>query len=168
MAFKEKKKTEEKILDVDASMQGTLSFNDPVNLRINGNFEGTLHTKGNLTIGETANVNAHILGENIIVAGKVKGDITAMTTLVFLPTAIFEGEIKTPKLNIVEGAIFQGRCNMMQDLLGIDEVSKYLEIDRDSLVNWASSGKIPAIKEGNTWRFERSKIEEWVASDKIR
>jgi len=34
MAFKEKK-TDDKILDVDASMQGTLSFKDPVNLRIN-------------------------------------------------------------------------------------------------------------------------------------
>ena len=33
----------EKILDVDASMQGTLSFNDPVNLRINGKFEGKLN-----------------------------------------------------------------------------------------------------------------------------
>jgi len=168
MAFKEKKKTGEKILDVDASMQGTLSFNDPVNLRINGNFEGTLQTKGNLTIGETASVNAHIIGENIIIAGKVKGDIVALTTLVFLPTAVFEGEIKTPKLNIVEGAIFQGKCDMMQDLLGVDEVSKYLEIDKDSLLDWANSGKIPAIKEGNTWRFERAKIEEWVASDKIR
>lgn len=167
MAFKEKK-VGEKILDVDASMQGTLSFKDPVNLRINGNFEGNLETKGNLTIGETASVSAHIVGENIIIAGKVTGDITALTRLVFLPTAVFHGEIKTPKLNIVEGAIFQGKSNMVQDLLDIEEVSKYLEIDKDSLLDWASSGKIPAIKEGKNWRFERAKIEEWVASGKIR
>ena len=38
MAFK--KKLEEKILDVDAAMQGSLTFKDPVNLRINGKFEG--------------------------------------------------------------------------------------------------------------------------------
>jgi len=41
----------EKILDVDASMQGTLAFKDPVNLRINGKFDGKLDTKGSLTIG---------------------------------------------------------------------------------------------------------------------
>jgi excisionase family DNA binding protein len=167
MGFRDKKASE-KILDVDASMQGTLSFKDPVNLRINGNFEGTLETKGNLTIGETANVKAQITGENIIIAGKVVGNIIAGIRLVLLPTAVFHGEIKTPKLNIVEGAIFQGKCNMIQDLLDADEVSKYLEIDKDSLLDWANSGKIPAIKEGNSWRFERSKIEEWVASGKIR
>lgn len=167
MAFKEKK-TDDKILDVDASMQGTLSFKDPVNLRINGHFDGTLETKGNLTIGETANVNAHIVGENVIIAGRVKGDVIATTRLVFLPTAIFHGEIKTPKLNIVEGAVFQGKCNMIQDLLDADEVSRFLEIDKNSLLDWANSGKIPAVKEGNSWRFERSKIEEWVASGKIR
>ena len=167
MAFKEKK-SGEKILDVDASMQGTLSFKDPVNLRINGSFEGTLETKGNLTVGENASVKAQIVGENIIIAGRVNGDITATLRLVLLPTAVFHGEIKTPKLNIVEGAIFQGKCNMIQDLLDADEVSKYLEIDKDSLLDWADSGKIPAIKEGENWRFERTKIEEWVASGKIR
>ncbi|HOX54168.1 MAG: polymer-forming cytoskeletal protein [Candidatus Omnitrophica bacterium] len=167
MAFKDKK-TDDKILDVDASMQGTLSFKDPVNLRINGHFDGTLETKGNLTIGEAASVTAHIVGENIIIAGKVKGDVTAMTRLVFLPTAVFHGDIKTPKLNIVEGAVFQGKCNMIQDLLDADEVSRFLEIDKNSLLDWANSGKIPAVKEGNSWRFERNKIEEWVASGKIR
>ena len=40
---------EDKILDVDARMQGTVVFKDPVNLRINGSFEGKLDTRGNLT-----------------------------------------------------------------------------------------------------------------------
>ena len=44
--------TGEKVLDVNASMQGTLRFDDPVNLRINGKFEGTLDTKGMLMVGE--------------------------------------------------------------------------------------------------------------------
>ena len=35
---------EEKILDVNATMQGTMIFKDPVNLRINGEFEGKLDT----------------------------------------------------------------------------------------------------------------------------
>ena len=90
MAFK--KKTEEKILDVDASMQGTLSFKDPVNLRINGKFEGTLGTKGNLTIGPSAIVLADISGDNITIGGKVKGRVTAREKLTLLPTAVLEGE----------------------------------------------------------------------------
>ena len=42
MAAMRKKKQdqehEDKVLDVNASMQGTLRFEDPVNLRINGKF----------------------------------------------------------------------------------------------------------------------------------
>ena len=161
-------KTKEKILDVDASMQGKLAFNDPVNLRINGKFEGTLTTKGNLTIGETATIEAHITGENIIIAGKVRGDIIAKHRLVLLPTAAMQGDIRTPKLNIVEGAVFEGTCHMLEDVLDADELSRYLEIDLDSVLEWAGSGKIPAFKEGDNWRFDRAKIDEWVAADKIR
>jgi len=58
MAFK--KNMEEKTLDVDVAMQGTLTFKDPVNLRINGKFEGNLDIRGNLTIGPTAVINADI------------------------------------------------------------------------------------------------------------
>jgi len=47
-------------------MQGNLSFKDPVNLRINGRFEGNLEVRGTLAIGSTAIVKADILGDNII------------------------------------------------------------------------------------------------------
>ena len=36
----------QKVLDVDASLQGNLVFKDAVNLQINGSFEGKLETKG--------------------------------------------------------------------------------------------------------------------------
>jgi len=168
MAFRDRRKGEEKIMDVDAAMQGTLSFKDPVNLRINGKFEGTLETRGNLTIGETANVDAHVIGENIMIAGRVKGDILAKQRLVLLPTAILHGNIKTPRLNIVEGAIFQGKCSMLEDFLDAEELSRYLEIDLSAIMDLATSGKIPAVKEGNSWKFERAKIDEWVVAGKIK
>ncbi|MDP3143027.1 MAG: polymer-forming cytoskeletal protein [Candidatus Omnitrophota bacterium] len=168
MALHDKRKGEERIMDVDASMQGTLSFKDPINLRINGKFEGTLETRGNLTIGETANIDAHIVGDNIIIAGRVKGDIVAKQRLVFLPTAILHGNIKTPRLNIVEGALFQGKCQMLEDFLDAEELSRYLEIELSSIMEWASAGKIPAIKEGNSWKFERARVDEWVAAGKIK
>jgi len=113
MAFK--RKIEEKTLDVDAAMQGSLVFRDPVNLRINGKFEGTLETRGNLTIGQTAIVLADILGENIMIGGRVRGRVTAKERLTLLPTAIVEGDIYPAKLNVAEGAIFEGQCIMLHD-----------------------------------------------------
>lgn len=165
MAFK--KKDEEKILDVDAAMQGTLSFKDPVNLRINGKFEGSLDVKGNLTIGQSALVFADILGDNVIVGGRVKGKITAKERLTLLPTAIVEGDIYPVKLNITEGAILEGRCLMLHDFMNSDELARYLEVDVKSILDWANSGKVPALKEGENWRYERKAIDSWIAAGKI-
>jgi excisionase family DNA binding protein len=165
MAFK--KQIDEKILDVDAAMQGTLSFKDPVNLRINGKFEGNLDAKGNLTIGATAVVLADIVGENVIVGGRVKGKIIAKERLTFLPTAIVEGDIHPARLNVAEGAIFEGRCIMLHDLMNAQELARYLEVDLNSVMEWVNSGKMPGHKDGNEWRFDRKAIDSWVASGKI-
>ncbi len=158
----------EKSIEINAQMQGTLSFKDPVNLKINGNFHGTLEIRGTLTIGNSAFVEAHITGENIIIAGKLRGDIIAKKMLVLMPTGVLTGNISTPKLNIVEGAIFQGRCQMVEDVLNLEEVAKYLEIDSASILQLADSGKIPAIKNGDSWTFERSQIDTWASTGQTK
>ncbi len=167
----------EKILDVDASMQGTLAFKDPVNLRINGKFEGKLQTKGSLTIGEHAVVKADIIGENIIIAGRVEGDIAAENAIRLIAPACVIGNIKTPVLSVAEGAALEGYCNMMRGekpsqsdmaTLTIDEVAKYLEVDKGMVREWADTGKLPAVKEGSKWKFEKTKIENWLTSEKIK
>ena len=165
MAFK--KKLEEKMMDVDAAMQGSLVFKDPVNLRINGKFEGTLETKGNLTLGPTAIILADIVGDNIVIGGRVKGKITAKESLTLLPSAVVEGHIYPAKLNIAEGAILEGQCSMLHDFLNTEELARYLEVDLNSIMEWANSGKMPGHKEGSEWRFERKAIDSWVASGKI-
>ena len=170
MAIRGRKDTEEpqeKTIEINAQMQGTLSFKDPVNLKINGNFNGTLEVKGTLTIGNAAFVEAHITGDNIVLAGKVRGDVVAKKMLVLMPTAVLTGNISTPKLNIVEGAIFQGKCQMVEDILNIEEVAKYLEIDTPAIMDLANEGKIPATRSGDSWNFERSKIDSWASTGKI-
>ncbi|MEW6100848.1 MAG: polymer-forming cytoskeletal protein [Candidatus Omnitrophota bacterium] len=165
MAFK--KQVEEKLLDVDAAMQGTLSFKEPVNLRINGKFEGNLDVKGSLTIGSTAIIYADIIGDNVIIGGRVKGRITAKESLTLLPTAIVEGDIYPAKLNVAEGAVFEGICSMLHDFLNAQELARYLEVDLNSVMEWANAGKMPGLKEGNDWKFERKAIDSWVATGKI-
>jgi excisionase family DNA binding protein len=175
---RDKRSEPEKILDVDASMQGSLIFKDPVNLRINGRFDGTLSTKGSLMIGEHAVVNADIVGDIIIIAGKVNGHVRAIKELKMVSPARVMGDIKTPLLSVAEGAVFEGNCKMlagvrsedgsMQSIMSPEELAKYLEIDTAMVFEWASLGKLPAIREGNSWKFERNRIEEWVATEKIK
>ncbi len=171
-----KRESVEKILDVDATMQGTLIFRDAVNLRINGSFEGTLDIKGSLTISETAVVKAEIKGENIIVAGRVYGNIAATRELKLMPSAHVTGNIITPRLNILEGAVLDGECHMTapgsgslddKNILTAEELAKYLEVDTSMVFDWAGSGRLPAFKENDTWKFERDKIDEWVANGKV-
>ena len=178
MGKKDKNHPAEKVLDVDASMQGSLSFKDPVNLRINGRFEGLLNTKGNLMIGEHAVVNADITGESIIVAGKVNGNIKALKELKLISPAAVVGDITAPLLSIAEGATFDGNCKMLAHAKGeeshpagammtSEELAKYLEVEMGVISEWVNSGKIPAMKEGDIWKFDRSRIDAWVAEGKI-
>lgn len=170
-----KEESNDKSIEINAQMQGSLKFNDPVNLKINGEFTGSLEAKGTLTVGSAGIVNANITGDNVVIAGKINGDITAHVMLVLMPTAILTGDIKTPKLNIVEGAIFQGKCQMSglgaettsEDYLGIDEVANYLEIDLQEIEALANAGKIPATKQGKAWKFDRGQIDQWASSGRV-
>ena len=177
MGKKDRKHEGEKVLDVDASMQGSLVFKDPVNLRINGRFEGTLNTKGNLMIGENAVVNADITGDSIVIAGKVSGQVQALRELKLIAPATLVGDIKTPLLSVAEGAIFDGNCRMLSKessdnakYIGMtpEELAKYLEVDANMIMDWVNSGKLPGMRDGDNWRFDRSKIDEWVAAGKIK
>jgi excisionase family DNA binding protein len=159
---------EEKTIEIDVPMQGTLTFGEAVNLRINGKLAGTLDTRGTLSIGPGAVVEANISGDNIVIAGKVKGNVVAKKMLTLMPTAVVNGDIFAPKLNIVEGAIFQGKCQMLDDYLTVDELAQYLEIDEPAIVELATTGKIPAINDGGHWKFERVKIESWASSGRVK
>ncbi|HAJ56907.1 MAG TPA: hypothetical protein DCL35_03950 [Candidatus Omnitrophica bacterium] len=162
-----KRETEEKVITVDSSMQGSLSFKEPVHLRINGKFEGTLEVRGVLEIGESAFVDAAITGDDILVSGKIKGGIVASKKIVLKEHAVVEGDLKTPVLSVAEGAVFQGKCSMLCDVLDTDGLARYLEVDSNTVQDWASTGKIPAFKEGNDWKFERRRIDEWVSAGKV-
>ena len=159
MGKRDRKHEHERILDVDASMQGSLVFKDPVNLKINGRFEGMLNTKGNLMIGEHATVNANITGDSVIVAGKVSGNIHALKELKIIAPGCLIGDIRTQLLSIAEGAVFEGHCKMLaksdqeinqkHNFMTPEELAKYLEVDAGTINNWVSEGKIPAMKEGD-------------------
>ena len=163
----------EKWLEVDASMTGTLTFKDPVNLQINGQFEGTLDTKGRLRIGGAATVKATIRGEEITIAGSVEGDVTATQRLELSAGARLTGKVRSPRVIMQDGAILQGTLEMAgtggtNSWMTIGELARYLEVDDDTITQWAEGGRLPAVRDGSTWRFERTKIEGWLAQEKTK
>ena len=174
----ERPKPEERVLDVNASMQGTLRFDDPVNLRINGKFEGMLDTKGSLFIGEKANINANITGDTISVAGVVTGNIKATSLLRLESTAKLNGDVDAPRISVQEGAIINGSLRMggegrpamprRGDWMSMVQLAKYLEVDAGKVNEWVTNGVLPATREGGEWFFEKEKIDRWISEGKVR
>lgn len=176
----EDKHGDDKILDVNASMQGTLRFDDPVNLRINGKFEGTLDTKGKLMVGQKADIKANIIGESISVAGVINGNIKAAKILKLESSAKLYGDVETPQLSISEGAILNGHINMAGassgtpvhesrgDWMTVNQLAKYLEVDANKVNEWVSGGMIPGTREGGEWVFEKAKVDQWIAEGKVK
>ncbi|MCM8811983.1 MAG: polymer-forming cytoskeletal protein [Candidatus Omnitrophica bacterium] len=158
----------DRVLDVTASMQGSLVFQEPVSLRISGRFQGTLQTRGSLTIGDEAVVQADITGEEVIVAGRVNGKLIAKNSLRLVPPALVTGEVWTPVLEVEQGARLDGEIHMAetQQNMSLDEVAEYLEVESRLLEQWAREGKIPGSQEQGRWWFDRTKIDQWVASQK--
>lgn len=157
-----RKRDEGKILDVNAAMQGSLVFSDPVNLRINGTFEGNLTVKGSLTIGKNAKVKADIIGETIIINGTVKGTIKATQILKLESTAHVVGDIEVSRLSIEDGAIFDGKCKMFDSKISLKELSEYLSVEEKKIKEWVESGQIPVEQEGGKLMFDRKEVETWV------
>jgi excisionase family DNA binding protein len=128
-------------------------------------------------IGEHAVVSADITGDSIVIAGKVNGHVQATRELKLIAPAAVIGDIKTPLLSVAEGAVFDGNCRMVSKgsadaaryaVMTPEELAKYLEVDSNMIMDWVNSGKLPGTREGDNWRFDRSKIDEWVAAGKIK
>jgi excisionase family DNA binding protein len=165
-----------KVLDVDANFQGNLVFKDAVNLHLNGNFEGRLETKGDLLIGSHASVRANIIGERITIAGSVTGDVTALNEIKLSPTARLVGNIKAPAFVIERGAVFHGQSQMLAQgengarrvFLNLDEVAQYLSVEKSLVADWAKSGQLEGIREGEGWRFDKERVDAWVENGRIK
>jgi len=82
------------------------------NVRVDGIFEGSIETAGNVIVGEQARVMADIKANGVQVWGAVKGTITAVGRLEILPSGRVWGDIKVAALLIDEGGVFRGQCAM--------------------------------------------------------
>jgi len=49
-----------------------------------------------------------------------------------------------------------------QNLLTTTEVAQYLKINKNTVYHLARSGKVPAIKVGKQWRFNREQLDAWM------
>ncbi|MCU0848058.1 MAG: polymer-forming cytoskeletal protein [Spirochaetes bacterium] len=96
----------------DTNFIGELVFKK--SLQINGNFEGDIASGGYLVVGEGAVVKANIKAKTVILIGTVYGNIEATSKLEIHPNGKLYGNIRTAKLTIADGVVFEGKCEMIK------------------------------------------------------
>ena len=52
------------------------------------------------------------------------------------------------------------------EIMTVADVADYLRIKTSTVYEWAANGKLPGVKVGRLWRFERSEIEKWVRENR--
>lgn len=81
-------------------------------IRIDGNMNGNLTTKGKVVIGETGILKGEMNCRNSDIHGRVEGKLVISELLTLKSTAKIRGDIHTNKLAIEPDAMFTGSCNM--------------------------------------------------------
>lgn len=81
-------------------------------IRIDGHIKGRITTSDTLIVGKEGEVDGEVSAKNAIIGGKVRGKIQASGRVVLESPSVFQGELKTAKLVINEGAFFDGVCSM--------------------------------------------------------
>lgn len=91
-------------------------FSSDGSVRVDGCINGNVTVAGTLIVGTTGVINGDIEADSAIVGGEVFGNVTIKEKTELISTARVIGNIVTTLIVIDERAIFQGNCNMNQDV----------------------------------------------------
>lgn len=98
--------TAETIIHEGVNIKGELSFQTAI--RIDGTFEGTIHSEGSLHVGPTGIVRSDLNLKSAIIEGMVEGNISVSETLELRSTAEVRGDMSAKSFKVEEGATLMG------------------------------------------------------------
>jgi cytoskeletal protein CcmA (bactofilin family) len=95
------------ILTADCEFKGALAFSGE--LQLHGRLEGTIESEGGtLTIGEEAMIKAEIKVNDVLIYGKVQGNIYATGRVELRGKAEVYGDVHSNRLAMDDGVVFVG------------------------------------------------------------
>ena len=92
--------------------EGKMVFDEIV--RLDGAFRGEITSRDTLIVGETADIQAQVIVGTLIISGKLRGNIKAVTRVEMRAPAQIDGDVETPSLIVEEGVIWNGQVIMKQ------------------------------------------------------
>ena len=100
------------LLSKNVRIEGELQ--GPENLHVEGYLKGAVALSGDIFIGNTGIVEADVEAKNIVIQGEVNGNVKAHQQLEIHPTGKLIGDCTAASIDIKEGAVFEGRSNMIK------------------------------------------------------
>jgi cytoskeletal protein CcmA (bactofilin family) len=95
-------------------VKGELSGSE--DLYVDGQVEGTIELKGNsLTIGPNGQLRADVNAKNVVVHGKLEGNVRATERVELKKSAVAVGDIFSQRIAIEDGAYFKGKVDIQKD-----------------------------------------------------
>lgn len=100
------------VLTADCEFKGALAFSGE--LQLHGRLEGTIESEGGaLMVGEEAMIKAEIRVNDVLIYGKVQGNIYATGRIELRGKAEVYGDLHGNRLAMDDGVIFVGRSNSL-------------------------------------------------------
>ena len=100
------------LLSKKVNIVGDIEGNE--DLHVEGRFKGSIKIAGNIYVGQTGLVEADIEADNIIIQGKIHGNVLARKQLEIQALGELIGDCTAQSIDIKEGAIFEGRSRMVR------------------------------------------------------
>src|SRR5229473_3573910 len=91
-------------LNSDVEVKGTLKFSGE--MTFDGKLDGDIQSEGSLNLGDNAVVKGNINVNNVVLRGKVNGNVIAREKIDIKSKTELFGDIRAPKLVIEEGVTF--------------------------------------------------------------
>lgn len=116
-------------------------------LRIDGDFKGSVVTRGKVFIGKNGRTESNLRASTIIIGGIVKGNVYASEKVVILATGMVLGNITAPKLVIEDGVILNGKCEISDKAVLVDFEDAHFSLYKPPVFETKNKPDVPAEKE---------------------
>ena len=93
-------------------------------IRVDGKIKGDIASTGTVTVGGEGEVEGTITAANAIIGGRVRGKMIVKSKIILEKNSVLIGDLKTQKLNINEGAVFDGNCIMEEQTAPLKKIDK--------------------------------------------
>jgi cytoskeletal protein CcmA (bactofilin family) len=100
------------IISKGVNLEG--KFVSPGNVRIDGTVKGDIFVTGNLTLGESSEVNGEVRAENLTLSGKITGSVSVAEKVILEAKSYLKGDLVARILVVEPGAFFDGKCSMAE------------------------------------------------------